>query len=86
MGVYILYPTKRFVAKGPPVNFFDRPFVRSDGRTQNFRTDEKKSDEKKIGGKARGQGMGNGDSWEGFAPPDPPTTTFQKICPSGQIF
>ena len=33
-----------------------------------------------------GQGTGNGDSWGGFAPPDPPTTTFQKICPSGQIF
>ena len=49
LGVYILYPTKRFVTTGPPVKFFDRPFVRSDGRTQNFQTDEKKSDEKISG-------------------------------------
>ena len=29
---------------------------------------------------------GNGDSWGGFAPPDPPTTPFQKICPPGKFF
>ena len=29
MGVYILYPTKRFVAKRLPVNFFVRSFVGS---------------------------------------------------------
>ena len=25
-------------------------------------------------------------SWGGFAPPDPPTTPFQKICPPGKLF
>ena len=61
MGVYILYPTNRFVAQEPPVNFFVRPFGRTDAKLSDGRKnfgrkkfgrkdfDEFFFDEKKIG-------------------------------------
>ena len=44
------------------------------------------SDEKKLGARHGGKARVTEIPEGGFAPPDPPTTTFQKICPSRQIF
>ena len=58
---------------------------RTDGRTKKIRTKnfltENFFGRKKIGGKARVTEIPGGQ-----APPDPPTTPFQKICPSGANF
>ena len=46
----------------------------------------KKFGRNKIGGKAWGKARVTEIPEGGVAPPDPPTTTFQKICPPGKFF
>ena len=66
--------------------FFDQKFSAKLFLAENFSAEkflvEKIFGRKQIGGKVRVTEIPEG----GFAPPDPPTTKFQKICPPGKFF